>query len=60
MSIQTSGSQTIETIAVIGAGTMGHGIAQVAALAGFKVLMSDPAELNILLSPEAYTAQIGQ
>jgi glycine cleavage system H protein len=26
----------------------------------FKVLMSDPAELNILLSPEAYTAQIGQ
>ncbi|HKU77329.1 MAG TPA: 3-hydroxyacyl-CoA dehydrogenase family protein, partial [Pyrinomonadaceae bacterium] len=27
--------------AVIGAGTMGHGIAQVAALAGFKVLLSD-------------------
>ena len=41
MSSPGSGSQKIETIAVIGAGTMGHGIAQVAALAGFKVLMSD-------------------
>jgi 3-hydroxybutyryl-CoA dehydrogenase len=33
--------ETIETIAVIGAGTMGHGIAQVAAAAGFRVLLSD-------------------
>jgi 3-hydroxybutyryl-CoA dehydrogenase len=32
---------SIETIAVIGAGTMGHGIAQVAALYGFPVLLSD-------------------
>ena len=32
---------SIETIAVIGAGTMGHGIAQVAAGAGFKVLLND-------------------
>lgn len=32
---------TIETIAVIGAGTMGHGIAQVAAAAGFRVLLND-------------------
>lgn len=31
----------IESIAVIGAGTMGHGIAQVAAAAGFKVLLND-------------------
>jgi 3-hydroxybutyryl-CoA dehydrogenase len=31
----------IETIAVIGAGTMGHGIAQVAAVAGFRVLLFD-------------------
>jgi 3-hydroxybutyryl-CoA dehydrogenase len=31
----------IETIAVIGAGTMGHGIAQVAAAAGFRVLLND-------------------
>jgi 3-hydroxybutyryl-CoA dehydrogenase len=31
----------IETIAVIGAGTMGHGIAQIAAAAGYKVLLND-------------------
>ena len=31
----------IETIAVLGAGTMGHGIAQVAALAGYRVLLRD-------------------
>ena len=41
MSSPGSRSKTIQTIAVIGAGTMGHGIAQVAALAGFKVLLSD-------------------
>ncbi|MCA1555240.1 MAG: 3-hydroxyacyl-CoA dehydrogenase family protein [Acidobacteria bacterium] len=34
-------SSTIETIAVLGAGTMGHGIAQVAALAGFRVILRD-------------------
>ena len=38
---EAAGVQSIETIAVIGAGTMGHGIAQVAAGAGFKVLLSD-------------------
>ena len=32
---------SIESIAVIGAGTMGHGIAQVAAGSGFRVLLSD-------------------
>ena len=31
----------IESIAVLGAGTMGHGIAQVAALAGYAVVMRD-------------------
>lgn len=31
----------IETVAVIGAGTMGHGIAQVAAQVGFKVVMRE-------------------
>ena len=41
MSSQGSGSKTIETVAVIGAGTMGHGIAQVAAAAGFRVLLND-------------------
>jgi 3-hydroxyacyl-CoA dehydrogenase len=37
--LSTPGTQTtnkIEFIAVLGAGTMGHGIAQVAALAGFR------------------------
>ncbi|MEP6637551.1 MAG: 3-hydroxyacyl-CoA dehydrogenase family protein [Acidobacteriota bacterium] len=33
--------QTISTIAVIGAGTMGHGIAQVAAAAGYRVTLRD-------------------
>ena len=41
MSSPGSGSETIESIAVIGAGTMGHGIAQVAAASGFRVLLSD-------------------
>ncbi|HYO90165.1 MAG TPA: 3-hydroxyacyl-CoA dehydrogenase NAD-binding domain-containing protein, partial [Pyrinomonadaceae bacterium] len=34
-------ARKIETIAVLGAGTMGHGIAQVAALAGYPVVMRD-------------------
>src|SRR5258706_12947081 len=34
----------IEKIAVIGAGTMGHGIAQVAAQAGYKVALEDVTE----------------
>ncbi|WP_027717860.1 3-hydroxybutyryl-CoA dehydrogenase [Desulfovirgula thermocuniculi] len=33
----------VKTIAVVGAGTMGAGIAQVAAAAGFKVILSDVA-----------------
>jgi 3-hydroxybutyryl-CoA dehydrogenase len=32
---------TTEIIAVLGAGTMGHGIAQVAALAGYRVILRD-------------------
>ena len=35
---------TIEKIAVIGAGTMGHGIAQVAGQAGFTVILHDLSE----------------
>lgn len=34
----------IEEIAVIGAGTMGHGIAQVAAQAGYRVMLADVSE----------------
>jgi 3-hydroxybutyryl-CoA dehydrogenase len=36
-------SHEIETIGVVGAGTMGHGIAQVAAQAGYRVLLVDVA-----------------
>jgi 3-hydroxybutyryl-CoA dehydrogenase len=38
---RASGPQTIETIAVIGAGTMGHGIAQVAGGSTFQVILYD-------------------
>jgi 3-hydroxybutyryl-CoA dehydrogenase len=34
-------SRALETIAVLGAGTMGHGIAQVAAAAGYRVILRD-------------------
>lgn len=37
-------SHSVECIAVIGAGTMGHGIAQVAAQAGYEVYLHDVAE----------------
>ncbi|HVG32811.1 MAG TPA: 3-hydroxyacyl-CoA dehydrogenase family protein [Pyrinomonadaceae bacterium] len=36
-----STSHALETIAVLGAGTMGHGIAQVAASAGYRVVLRD-------------------
>ena len=36
--------EDIQTIAVLGAGTMGHGIAQVAAMNGFQVVMRDLKE----------------
>jgi 3-hydroxybutyryl-CoA dehydrogenase len=41
MSTRGTCPQIIETIAVIGAGTMGHGIAQVSGASGFRVLLSD-------------------
>jgi len=36
--------QDIETVTVLGAGTMGHGIAEVAALAGYDVVLRDIEE----------------
>ena len=36
--------EAMETVAVPGAGTMGHGIAQVMAAAGHRVLLHDPVE----------------
>ncbi len=49
-------SEEIRTIGVIGAGTMGHGIAQVAAAAGFEVCMVDIAEAAL----ERGLAKIGK
>jgi 3-hydroxybutyryl-CoA dehydrogenase len=37
------GRVALETVGVLGAGTMGHGIAQVAAQAGHRVLLHDPS-----------------
>lgn len=34
-------TETIERVAVLGAGTMGHGIAEVAAMAGYRVALRD-------------------
>jgi enoyl-CoA hydratase/3-hydroxyacyl-CoA dehydrogenase len=36
--------EDIKTITVLGAGTMGHGIAEIAALAGYRVRMRDISE----------------
>jgi len=38
------GVDDIKTILVVGAGTMGHGIAEVAAMAGYKVYLADISE----------------
>jgi 3-hydroxybutyryl-CoA dehydrogenase len=39
--INQTQARPVELVAVVGAGTMGHGIAQVAALAGYRVVMRD-------------------
>ncbi|HYH47404.1 MAG TPA: 3-hydroxybutyryl-CoA dehydrogenase [Thermoanaerobaculia bacterium] len=46
----------IETIGVVGAGTMGHGIAQVAAQAGYQVVLVDVAPAAL----ERGRAQVGK
>ncbi len=44
---KTAAAHPIERIGVLGAGTMGHGIAQVAAAAGYDVLMRDIDEAAV-------------
>jgi 3-hydroxybutyryl-CoA dehydrogenase len=41
---ESAARRDIRTVAVLGAGTMGHGIAQVAAAAGFRVVLRDIGE----------------
>jgi 3-hydroxybutyryl-CoA dehydrogenase len=43
----TAATHPIERISVLGAGTMGHGIAQVAATAGYHVLMRDLDDVTV-------------
>ena len=44
---------TIKTIGIIGAGTMGNGIAQAFATKGFDVIMQDIADVAIFLASRA-------
>ena len=60
MSSPESGSETIETIAVIGAGTMGHGIAQVAAAAGFRVWLNDVDRESLARGVSAIEANLAK
>jgi 3-hydroxybutyryl-CoA dehydrogenase len=43
----------IRTIGVLGAGTMGHGIAQVAAVAGYEVILRDVDEASVARGMQA-------
>jgi len=60
MSSPGSGTPTIETIAVIGAGTMGHGIAQVAAASGFWVTLNDVDDESLARGVRAIEANLAK
>jgi 3-hydroxybutyryl-CoA dehydrogenase len=51
---------TIETLGVIGAGTMGNGIAQIAAVAGLNVVMIDVTEATLAKGLSMLTASLGR
>lgn len=53
-----SGNDRPDALAVIGAGTMGHGIAQVAALAGWEVRLHDSSEDALEQAMERVRAQL--
>jgi 3-hydroxybutyryl-CoA dehydrogenase len=51
---------TIETLAVIGAGTMGNGIAQVSAVAGLNVVMIDVNDAALAKGLATITSSLGR
>ena len=51
---------TIETLAVVGAGTMGNGIAQVAAVAGLNVIMIDVNDAALAKGLATLTSSLGR
>ncbi|CAE6861644.1 3-hydroxybutyryl-CoA dehydrogenase [Paraburkholderia domus] len=48
----------IETVGIVGAGTMGNGIAQVAAVSGLKVVMIDLAEASLVKGMATLTSSL--
>lgn len=50
----------VETVAVIGAGTMGHGIAQVAAASGYRVVLRDVSEELVARGLRAIKANLSK
>lgn len=50
----------IETVGVVGAGTMGHGIAQVAAQSGFDVILVDVSEDALARGLESIERSLGK
>ncbi|GAD51378.1 LOW QUALITY PROTEIN: 3-hydroxyacyl-CoA dehydrogenase / enoyl CoA hydratase [Halarchaeum acidiphilum MH1-52-1] len=52
--------EEVETVAVLGAGTMGHGIAEVAALAGFDVALRDIKEEFVRAGHERIEASLSE
>jgi 3-hydroxybutyryl-CoA dehydrogenase len=49
---------TIETVGIVGAGTMGNGIAQIAAVAGLKVVMIDVTDAALAKGVKTLTSSL--
>ena len=59
-SISSASARAVETIAVLGAGTMGHGIAQTAAAAGYPVILRDISRDQIERAVGAIERNLGK
>jgi 3-hydroxybutyryl-CoA dehydrogenase len=57
---ESAARRDIRTVAVLGAGTMGHGIAQVAAAAGFRVVLRDISEELVSKGRRAIEANLSK